>query len=194
MRRVVFVPGNGGCSTRELWFPYVQEKLEGQDVEVVAAEFPDPELARASYWLPFLKEELQVDENSVIVGHSSGAIAAMRYAEEYPILGSILVGSYYTHLNLETEKQSGYFDKLWKWEQIRKNQKWTVIFASQDDPWIPIEEARFLHQQLQCEYHEFTNQGHFGGDYDKQSFPELVAALLANLRRESQSFAKGKGQ
>lgn len=194
MKRIIFAPGNGGCTTKQLWFPSVQKELEKQGVDVVAAEFPDPELARSKYWLPFLKEELLVDENSVIVGHSSGAIAAMRYAEQHPILGSILVGSYYTHLDLDAEKQSGYFDTPWQWEKIRSNQQWTVIFASQDDPWIPIEEPRFIQQKLQCEYHEFCDQGHFGGDYNKQSFPELVAALLANLRRESQPFAKGKGQ
>ncbi len=185
MKKVVFAPGNGGCTTKQFWFPYVQKELEKQGVEVVAAVFPDPELARAKYWLPFLRNELMVDQDTVIVGHSTGAIAAMRYAEQYPILGSILVGSYYTHLNIDTEKQSGYFNAQWQWEKIRNNQQWTVIFSSQDDPWIPITEPRFIHQQLQCEYHEFTNQGHFGGDYDKKSFPELVTALSSNLSRNA---------
>jgi len=185
MKQVVFAPGNGGCTTKELWFPSLQRELESRGIKVIAAEFPDPELARASYWLPFLREELHVNEDTVIVGHSSGAIAAMRYAEQYPILGSVLVGNYYTHLNMDSEKQSGYFDTPWQWEKIRKNQKWTVIFASQDDPWIPIEEPRFVHQQLQCEYHEFTNQGHFGGDYIKTMFPELTTALLANLHEKN---------
>lgn len=184
MKRVVFAPGNGGCTTKQFWFPSIQNELESQGVEVVAAEFPDPELARARYWLPFLQKELKVDKETVIVGHSTGAIAAMRYAEQYPILGSILVGSYYTHLNIDSEKKSGYFDTPWQWEKIRNNQQWTVIFASQDDPWIPIAEPRYIHQQLQCEYHEFCNQGHFGGDYDKKSFPELSIALLTRLGKE----------
>lgn len=183
MKRVVYVPGNGGCTTRELWYPSVQEALEANGVEVVAATFPDPELARAEYWLPFLHDELKVDADTVLVGHSSGAIAAMRYAERYPLLGSVLVGGYYTHLDMESEKKSGYFDAPWAWEKIRQNQKWTIIFASQDDPWIPIAEPRFVHDKLQCEYHEFTDQGHFGGDYDKKEFPELTTALLAHLRK-----------
>lgn len=181
MTRVVFAPGNGGCTTKELWFPSLQAELESHGIEVVAATFPDPELARASYWLPFLHDELKVDKETVIVGHSSGAIAAMRYAESYEILGSLLVGGYHTDLDIEAEKLSGYFDTPWQWEKIRNNQEWVVIFASQDDPWIPIAEPRFVHQQLQCEYHEFYNQGHFGGDYNKQSFPELARALLDKL-------------
>lgn len=181
MKRVIFVPGNGGCTTKQLWFPRVQQELEKRGIEVAAAAFPDPELARARYWLPFLKDELHADKDSVLIGHSSGAIAALRFAEHYPLYGSILVGCYYTHLDMDSEKKSGYFDTPWNWESIRANQQWTAIFASQDDPWIPIAEPRFVHQQLQCEYHEFTNQGHFGGDYDKKEFPELITALLAHL-------------
>ncbi|MCH9703461.1 MAG: alpha/beta fold hydrolase [Chlamydiae bacterium] len=181
MTRIVFVPGNGGCTTKHFWFPGVQSALENQGFEVVAAEFPDPELARSSYWIPFLHDELKVDEKTVLVGHSSGAIAALHYAEKYPIYGSILVGAYHTHLGMDLEKQSGYFDAPWNWEKIRKNQQWTVIFASQDDPWIPIAEPRYLHDQLQCEYHEFYNQGHFMGDYEKRAFTELITTLLDKI-------------
>lgn len=179
--KVVFVPGNGGTTTQENWFPYLKSALEERGVEVVSVLFPDPELARASYWLPFLKEELKVDEETILVGHSSGAIAAMRLAEEQPILGSVLVGAYHTDLGLETEKQSGYLDAPWNWEKIRNNQRWILLFASQSDPWIPVEEPRFLHQNLNCEYHEFIDGGHFGGDYNKETFPELAMALLQRI-------------
>ena len=37
--------------------------------------------AKESIWLPFIKSELGGNEESIIVGHSSGAEAAMRYAE-----------------------------------------------------------------------------------------------------------------
>ncbi len=47
---------------------------------------------------------------------------------------------------------------------MRNNQQWTVLFASQDDPWISIEEPRYIHKMLNCEYHEYKNEGHFGGD------------------------------
>lgn len=35
--------------------------------------------ARESIWLPFMEKELRCDEGTVIIGHSSGAAAAMRY-------------------------------------------------------------------------------------------------------------------
>lgn len=179
--KIIFIPGNCDSTTSDNWFPSAKSEFEKHGLEVIAANFPDPDLARESYWIPFLLE-LKADHNSILIGHSSGAIAAMRFAEKYPIFGSVLVGTYYTDLGMEKEKLSGYFDRDWHWEKIRNNQKWCSIFASQDDPWIPVEEARYVHSKLNCEYHEYINQGHFGGDYFKPEFPELVLSVLNNIK------------
>lgn len=179
--KVIFIPGNGGGGPNDNWFPYLKENLKDLGVQVVASEFPDNRLAREAYWIPFLKNELKADEHSILVGHSSGAIAAMRLAETDRLLGSVLVGAYHTDLGLPSEKQSGYFDRPWEWTSIVKNQQWILQFASPNDPWIPIEEARFVHEKLNTEYYEFPNQGHFGGDYEKTEFPELLAALKTKI-------------
>jgi uncharacterized protein len=179
--KIIFIPGNGGGSPQDNWFPYLRKELEKLKVEVIASEFPDNVVARESSWIPFLKDNLRADEQSILVGHSSGAIAAMRLAETNKLLGSVLVGAYYTDLNLSTEKQSGYFDRPWKWEEIRDNQKWIIQFASENDPWIPIEEAHFVHKKLNTEYYELLEQGHFGGDYKKLIFPELFEALKSKI-------------
>jgi hypothetical protein len=179
--RVIFIPGNSNCTTQDNWFPNVKLELEAHGLSVISSQFPDPDLARASIWLPFLINEIKVDRETILVGHSSGAIAAMRLAESVEILGSVLVGTYYTDLGMEKEKISGYFDTPWDWKSIRMNQQWSIIFASQDDPWIPIEQPRYIHSQLQCEYHEYKDQGHFGGDYFKESFPELSRAIIRNI-------------
>lgn len=175
--KVIIAPGNGGAKPSDNWFPYVKRELGKDGLEVIVREFPDSMLAREKYWIPFLKDELKADENSILVGHSSGAIAAMRYAEKNRILGSILIGTYHTDLGMENEKISGYFDRPWDWDAIKNNQKWIAIFASTNDPWIPIEEPRFLNQKLSADYFEYTDQGHFGGDYFKETFPELVSYI-----------------
>ncbi|MBS0656600.1 MAG: alpha/beta hydrolase, partial [Verrucomicrobia bacterium] len=91
--KVLFIPGNGGGSPKDNWFPYLKEELEKLGVRVIASEFPDNQLAREAYWIPFLKNELKADDQTVLVGHSSGAIAAMRLAETDKLLGSVLVGA-----------------------------------------------------------------------------------------------------
>jgi len=179
--KAILVPGNGGCKPTDNWFPYLKTELEKMGIDAVAPEFPDPQLARACYWLPFLENELKADENTIIIGHSSGAIAAMRYAESHRILGSVLVGTYHTDLKNDYEKLSGYFNTPWNWEAIKKNQQWVIQFGSSDDPWIPIEEARFVHDKLSTDYYEFVDQGHFGGDYFKPTFPEALIAIQSKI-------------
>ncbi len=179
--KVIFIPGNGGGSPQDNWFPYLKRELEKLGVEVIAQEFPDNDLAREIFWIPYIKNELNADETTILIGHSSGAVAAMRFAEKNKISGSVLVASYYTDLNDEKEKLSGYFNRDWNWEVIRNNQKWVIQFASYDDPWIPIEQPRFIHKKLKSEYFEFKNKGHFGGDYKKLEFPELLDAIKKHL-------------
>jgi predicted alpha/beta hydrolase family esterase len=182
--KAIFIPGNGGGSPKDNWFPYLKEHLEKLGIQVVASEFPDNIIAREKYWVPFLKDELKADDQTILIGHSSGAIAAMRFAEKDRLLGSVLVGAYHTDLGFPMEKQSGYFDRPWNWEKIVQNQNWIIQFASINDPWIPINEARFVHEKLHTEYHEFKDQGHFGGDYQKLAFPELLEALKSKLPKK----------
>lgn len=58
----------------------------------------DPVKARESKWIPFIVNQLAGGkenlEKCLIVGHSSGAVAAMRLAESYKIYGMLLVAAY----------------------------------------------------------------------------------------------------
>jgi predicted alpha/beta hydrolase family esterase len=182
LKRAILIHGNGNSQPTDNWLPYLKRELEKLGVKVDAPQFPDTELARSSYWLPFLEKELKVDQNTFIVGHSSGAIAAMRYAETHLILGCALIGAYYTDLGIETEKLSGYFNTPWDWEAIKKNQKWIIQFAGANDPWIPISEAHVIRDRLQTEYYESPDQGHFGGDYYKETFLELLEVLREKIK------------
>lgn len=176
--KIIFIPGNGGGDIRrnDKWYGWVATKLEESGLEVICQNFPDPIKARKKYWIPFL-EKLGADENTVLIGNSSGAVAAMSYAQNHRILGSILLAAAHTDTGLESERISGYFDNLWEWESIKDNQQWIVQFHSKDDPLVPVEEGRYVHQKLGSEYIEFENEGHFGYPNPKLEFPEIVEVL-----------------
>ncbi len=174
--KIIFLPGNGGDgNTSYGWFPYVKDELEKLGHQVLNPTFPDGELARQYYWLNFL-DTLNPDEDTILIGHSSGAVAIMRYTENHKILGSILVAPCYTDLNLESEKQSGYYNLPWDFENIKKNQKWIVQLSSINDPFIPIDEARYINNKLNTLYYELE-QGHFMGD----RIPEIIEAIKRKI-------------
>jgi serine hydrolase len=175
--KAILIHGNGGCTAGDIWLPWLERELTALGLEVINQTFPDNIKARAQYWLPHI-ESLGADEHTILIGHSSGAVAAMRFAEKHRIMGSILVGVCHTDLGDSFEAASGYYQTDWQWQRIRDHQQWIAIYSSTDDPHIPIAEPRFVAAQLQCSYFEFTDRGHFT---DARQFPEIVELMRRRL-------------
>jgi len=176
-RKAILIHGNGGSSADDIWFPWLEHELRALGVDVINRTFPDNVKARAKFWLPFL-DDLGADAHTILIGHSSGAVAAMRYAETHRLLGSILVSVCHTDLDDPGEAASGYYSAPWHWNKIRDNQEWTAVYHSTDDPLIPVAEARHVAAQLKSSYYELEDRGHF---LDQREFPELLAFLKRRL-------------
>jgi uncharacterized protein len=191
--KAILIHGNGGCTAADIWLPWLERELSMLGLDVVNETFPDNVKARARFWLPHL-DTLGADARTILVGHSSGAVAALRYAETHQVLGSVLVGVCHTDLGDRQEAESGYYAAPWQWDRIRANQQWIGIYNSADDPHIPIAEARFVAAQLRCSYFEFTDRGHFT---DTREFPELLAFVtrqVASARNDSRAHANRTGR
>lgn len=171
--RCIFIHGNGGCTAGDLWFPWLERELTALGLDVINRTFPDNVKARARYWLPFIAE-LGADERTILVGHSSGAVAAMRFAETHRLLGSVLVAVCHSDLGDAGEAASGYYRAPWAWDRIRANQDWLAVYHSADDPLIPVAEARFVASQLKASYYEFEDRGHFSAE---RTFPEVLDCI-----------------
>ena len=77
---------------------------------------PDPHVCREKKWIPFINDELGgSNPESVVVGHSSGAVAALRLAERQKLKGIIVVAGYDSDLGDANERASGYFDRPFDW-------------------------------------------------------------------------------
>ncbi len=182
--KIIIIPGNGDSHIEtDNWYAWVRDELRGRGYEVVAEDMPDPVAARANVWLPHIENVLRADANTIIIGHSSGAIAALRYLETHKLRGTIIVGAMYTDLGYEDERESGYYDDPWQWDQIKANAQWVVQFASADDPYIPVAEPRFIHDQLGTEYYELSGRGHFMTDQNpaNNTFPEIIQIIAQKL-------------
>ncbi|MCK4634276.1 MAG: alpha/beta hydrolase [Candidatus Aenigmarchaeota archaeon] len=172
--KAMIIPGNDNTLITSNWYQYVKNGLEKLGLEVIAENMPDPKLARKEIWISFIKKKLCNAEDSILIGHSSGAVAVLKFLEDNKCKLAILVGAYHSHLNNDLEKKSGYFDEPWKWNQIKNNAEKIIIFASKDDPYIPISEPRLIKEKTNAEYHEYKDEGHFGSDVNKKEFPEIV--------------------
>ncbi|KAJ1446187.1 Alpha/Beta hydrolase protein [Pelagophyceae sp. CCMP2097] len=190
--RCVILPGNG-CSgnVRDAnWYGWLEQQLIRSDIfdEVVLRNMPDPNAARESIWVPFIRDELIADgAHTVVVGHSSGAVAAMRLLEKTELMGVVLISACHTDLGDAGERRAGYYSRKWEWDKIQSNCKWAVQFHSDDDPFIPAHEADHVASNIKSEYHFFEKRSHFFSP----PFPELVEVLRRRMAAPKAVFPNG---
>jgi len=179
--KAVIIPGNGsGDVARSNWYGWANRKLNDiPGFSCTLKNMPDPITAKRSIWLPFMKDNLKVDEETIIIGHSSGACAAVRYAEENKVAGIVLVGAYTSDLGDSTEAASGYFSDPWRWELAKANVDWVVLFGSTDDPFLPWDEQEIVANSLGADLHKYTDRGHFMD----QTFPELIKIVQDKIKQ-----------
>ena len=167
MVKIIVAPGNGGCGQNTLqanWYGWFHGEMLKRGHDSVCPNWPDAMLCRESQWVPFVVDTLGVDENTIVVGHSTGALLAMRLAESHKLLGIILVSAAHTDLGDSNERASEYFDKPWNFELQKKNVQWIHQFHSIDDHLIPVDEARYIASQLKGNnhtYEELSGHSHF---------------------------------
>lgn len=176
--RIIFIHGNGSMSWKFAWTPWLKEELEAAGYSTFFETFPDSIIARAEYWLDFLENYVKAGPDDLLVGWSSGAVAAMRYAETHQIRGSVLVAPSYTDLGDSLEKQSGYFDTPWNWQAIRANQNKIALFHTDNDPFIPIAQSQHIAANLQPDVIKIPGAGHF---IEQSVFPELLDYVKKNF-------------
>ena len=165
--RFIIAPGNGGCGahTKETnWYGWLDGELKVRGHESLCVNWPDPYTCHQSNWIPFARDELKADENTVVVGHSTGALLAMRLLETHKIKGAILVSAAHTDMGDPSERASGYFDEPWNFAAMTPNATFIHQFHSADDNLIPVAEARFVADNLAGDnftYQELNGFSHF---------------------------------
>jgi uncharacterized protein len=173
--RIVFIHGNQSTHWSFAWAPWLKRELESRKYRTFFETFPDSVIARAKYWLPFLSNHIQAGENDVIVGWSSGAVAALRYAETNKLRGSILIAPSVSDLGDDLEKQSGYFEKPWNWSDIKENHQNIALVYSDNDPFIPQEQFELVKRELSPAVIEISGAKHF---IERTEFPEVLDYIL----------------
>jgi pimeloyl-ACP methyl ester carboxylesterase len=135
--------------------------------------------AKRSVWIPFI-ESLGTGENTILVGHSSGAQAALRYAETHRLKGVVLVSATFSDLGDAGERASGYYpqgeENPYDFEAMRANVPVWHQFHSDDDPFIPLKEAERIRDSLGLTdtYHMIPRRSHFFS-----MFPELLDVVCS---------------
>ena len=117
----LWIQGMGVSRLCSNWYSWARDRfaLMLSPDRVLLEDMPDAMDAHESVWVPHLRDKMQCGPNTIVVGHSSGAVAAMRLLEETSLLGVVLVAACHTDLGCEHEREAGYYDRPWQWDKIK---------------------------------------------------------------------------
>lgn len=185
-KRVIIVHGWDGYP-EEGWFPWLKRELERKGFEVHVPQMPDADAPNIDKWVRHLSGIVDIHNNQTFfVGHSIGCQAILRYLETLPldakIGGVVLVAGFFTLTNMEDDAVRAIAEP-WLHRPIDYQRilsvcdRMTAIF-SDDDMYVPLENAEFFEKRLHPKIIIQKNQGHFSGSNGIEELPIVLTELL----------------
>lgn len=172
----------------ENWFPWLKGELERLGHSVFVPQFPTPPIvpAKLSEWFDVLKNHEQyLDEHSIIVAHSLGGKFALRVLEqmEHAIFATVFVA---TPIGIppivNNERDNAFTNNVFDWDNIKNKSRQFVVYQSDTDPYVGIDNGKELARHLGVELAFIPNAGHFNTNAGYTSFPQLLEKLESLIK------------
>jgi hypothetical protein len=185
VKRVIVVHGWSGYP-EECWFPWLKKELEKKGFAVIIPQMPDADTPRIETWVPHLAKIVGTpDKDTFFVGHSMGCQTILRYLQgiNSRVGGAVFVGGFFQKLtNLENEEEkkiaAPWLTTPLDFAKIKKAAgKFTAIF-SDNDPYVPLENAKDFEEKLGAKIVFVKNKGHMGASDNCPQLPEALNAVL----------------
>lgn len=169
-----------GATPESNWFMWLKGILIGQGHTVWLPQLPGADKPNAEAYTKFLlsNKDFAYDDQTIIIGHSSGSVEALYLLQHLPketvIRAEILVSAFKDDLNWDTLK--GLFQEPVNFDTIKKHCQRFVFVHSDNDPYVPLGHAEFLATETGGELLMFEGQGHFNTELspDYRQFSELL--------------------
>lgn len=172
---------------KENWFPWLKQELEQKGYNVIVPQFPSPPVvaAKISEWFDVLKDyEEYIDDDTVFVGHSLGGVFTLRVLEklDHTVKAAILVGAPIgVKPILNYDRDNSFSSFKFDWEAIKSKANNFVVYQSNDDPYVGLDNGKELAKHLGIELSFIPNAGHFNAKAGYTEFEDLRDKLLKIL-------------
>ena len=155
-------------------------ELEKKEIYACALSMPTPDVPICTEWVGEIDRHVDRNPNDEIylVGHSLGVPAILRYlesAQAQPIAGAVLVAG--PSEKTSSSKIDNFFNKDFNFDKIRLNCQKFCIIHGDNDPLVPIENAKFLSQKFNGELIIVKNGKHLNSSAGWFALPQCLEAL-----------------
>ncbi len=179
----------------EAWLPWLKAELDRKGYEAFLPAMPHPDSPTIPEWLGFISKLVgEPDHETVMVGHSLGCHAVLRYLETLGRAGKsvrktvLVAGNFPTGMSAaEADERTGGDRVLRPWlttgvdpKAVRKAAGLCTVILSDNDPLMPFERAKAsfagnLDARIIVEH----AKGHFNEDDHLTELPSVLTAVLA---------------
>ncbi len=185
MKNVLILHGTQ-ANSKSNWLPWLKEELAKKGMKVWLPDLPNPNLPSLKNHVKFIlsNKDWKFNKDSIIVGHSSGAIAILAILSELPenvVVDKCILVSYFTKDSPGGAWKPNriFFDYKFDFAKIKKHAKKFIIIHSDNDPYGPLKDVKVLAQKLDAQLIIKKGQGHFnlekGEEY--RQFPFLSGLI-----------------
>ena len=159
------------------WMPWLRKNLEEKGINVEIPLMPTPWNPDYNEWKKEF-EKLNINENSILIGHSAGGAFLVRWLGETnkKIKKLILISA--SKKSPDTSErviELCDFDVNPKLKELIDK---TIVFTSDNEPEYRIENAKDYATELNGELIILNNKGHFCARDGVIEFPELLDKIL----------------
>jgi uncharacterized protein len=183
MKNALILHGTNNDSKKN-WFQWLKTELEKIGYLVWVPDLPGadrPNTRRYNDYI-FANKDFEFNNETIIIGHSSGAVEILGLLQKFPdnlkVSSVYLVGAFKD--NLGEDSLSDLFIEPFDFEIIKKKVGEIIFFHSDNDPYCPLEHAKYLAEKTGGELVFMSDQKHFSistaGEKYKQ-FPELLRKI-----------------
>jgi uncharacterized protein len=178
-KKVVLIHGLGG-SPNGGWRPWLMRKLADADIYAYSLAMPDPDTPSPVAWEREISTVVESDKESdfYLVGHSLGVPAILRYLERSKsdnVLGAILVSGPLSKTN--NEWVDNFLLSGFDFRKINSDCRQFVVIHGDDDPLVPVEDAKSLSLKLDAKLIIIKGGGHLNGDSGWYELPDCLRGL-----------------
>lgn len=183
MKNAIILHGTMG-SPKGNWFEWLKGQLEAKGLQVWLPELPHANQPSLREWADFVHSNcpFTLNEDTLVVGHSSGAILALILAQENDApIGQVIAVSVFHDNALNWDANSRLFDVPFRWSAIHAHAQKLLFVHSDDDPYVPLAQAQFVANNCQAELIMIPGQGHFNLEKSEgfKEFPKLLELIGA---------------
>ena len=174
------------------WQNEFAKKCRKAGLKTIYPTFPNKHRPKLEEWLDVMEKKMQtIDKKTVLVGHSLGCHAILHVLEKKSVkrVGLIiLVSPSSTEKIMKNKVQflAPFFQNV-DVKTVRSKAKKIEIFASDNDKWIDVAEAKKLARALKAKLHIVPNGKHLSTPEDFHVFPKIMEKIETRKRKKSRS-------